>query len=58
LEIHGNFGSTYLRGKIIEESMEPDGFHVLKTMPCLAPMTGNGLYQAFVVMTGGWFITI
>ena len=31
-----------------------------KTMPCLPPMTGNGLYipPIKMVMTGGWFIVV
>ena len=34
----------------------PEGNNVVKTMPCLPPMTGNGLYLPPIkmVMTGGW----
>ena len=34
----------------------PEGNNLVKTMPCLPPMTGNGLYLPPIkmVMTGGW----
>ena len=38
--------------------VEYSGNVVMPTMQFLPTMTGNGIYQLFMVMTGGWFMIV
>ena len=59
LELDGISGTVVLDLEpLYLGGVEYSGNVVMPTMQFLPTMTGNGIYQLFMVMTGGWFMIV